>query len=178
MVLIPTLLTYILIFNKSFKEIKSQNMKYYEEFIQVFSNAVMKEIEVVRNCAVNFSMDTKYRGGVGGSDLFFEGTKKMSNNEYYFGEAVDNLTRYERNIDISPIGVYYYDTNVVLYDRRKGKVPNLSEWLFGMDEFSIGYDRLHHFLDAENYVETKILFTPIWHQENVYDAFLLVFVQH
>lgn len=170
LVIVPTIFFFVLFFENSYKEIEKSNREYYERISRVFCGSIVDVISEFNNHAVTFSVNSKDR--TKSSDVFYEGTLKMQENEYYYWEAARDLSEYSKKIGPDVMGIYYYDIDVILYDGKKYSTNRFLQDCLDVNlEGSIA-EKIDFFKE-EAYRRSETIFEPIFSENGTYDCMLV-----
>ena len=159
LLIIPSILCLGLLRN-SYQRVKEFNAEYYEDTARLFSEAVMGNLEKMKEHAVTFSVHSRYDRTE--YAVFYHGTEKMTSNGFYYWKASKLLKEYGAEIGDSSIGIYYYDADFALHAGIKYSVPSLAKF-YGIDPDiqTEEYQQFLEFFDPEQFERSKFLFTPV-----------------
>lgn len=169
MVIVPILLFYCLVWNRSYEEIKILNTEYYNHSLSTFMARFTDVVENFKSQVVAFSVDSKSEH----EELaaFYYGTPKMKEYAYYYGEAASRLRKYGQEIGYDSFGVYYYDEDVLLVDGSKYTSDRYLKDGLQIKE----YDKklFEDFYSKDRYLYNRIMCAPICDAEGKSEKFLL-----
>lgn len=117
LVIVPALLFYEVVWKKSFQEINKLNAEYYSHSLTTFMASFIESISDFKSQVVVFSVNS--RSSKEEYDVFYEGTSKMEEFAYYYGEAASDLKTYGQKIGYDNMGVYYYEKDFLLSNNVK-----------------------------------------------------------
>lgn len=171
LVIVPTIFFFVLFFENSYKEIEKSNREYYERISRVFCGSIVDIISEFNNHVVTFSVNSKDR--TKSSDVFYEGTLKMKENEYYYWEAARDLSEYSKKIGPDVLGIYYYDIDVILYDGKKYSANRFLQDCLGVKLEGSSGEKIGDFFAEESYRRSETIFEPIFSENGTYDCMLV-----
>ena len=167
LIILPTLFFFSVFLQKSYDEINRTNNEYYENISQLFCDTVVNEVSKLNEYVAAFTANSK--AGEKSAGIFYEGTKKMSENDYYYWEASRDLVEYGKKIGYETFGVYYYDTEYVLYGGNKFSAERFIEIkLEGVLD-----PRTTNFFSEDIYSRSKTVFAPVFCGDGTYQALLV-----
>ena len=158
LILLPTIFFYSVIWKSSFKEIKQLNTEYYDSILQMFSGAFVNEVSEFKDLVNVFSVNSRKNASDGG--IFYEGTSKMKEHNYYFSEASCELMHYSQKIGYDSVGVYYYDEDIILIDGFKYSADLYINRIVPKEKQG-EEDRVKEFFGEEQYEPMKVIFAPL-----------------
>lgn len=169
LVIIPILLFYLLVWNRSYKEIKNMNTEYYNYSLSTFMDRFTVAVDNFKSEVIAFSVKSKSEQD--GLSAFYYGTPIMQQYAYYYGEASLKLRTYGKEKGYDDFGVYYYDEDVLLINGSKYTVDQyLSNVLrINKDDLKLFED----FYSKERYFYNQIMYVPICDGEGKAEKFLL-----
>ncbi len=159
LVVLPTLLFYNVFWKKSFDEIERLNKEYYENVLGTFRGTFVNEVLKFKNCVSAFSVNSKSYEESGG--IFFLGTEKMEENNYYYWEASQELLKYSQKAGYDKVGCYYYEKDVVLFDGVKDTSESFLAKITSDSTSQAQWKCINKFFSPEYFEQTKVIFAPI-----------------
>lgn len=168
LVVLPVLLFYFVVWKQSFDEINRINTEYYNNVLTTFCGTFANEITRFKQFATSFSVNSKINLENGG--IFFEGTTKMEENEYWYFEATEELKKHAQKGGYDEVGVYYYDKNIILYEGVKYTINRYIEDAMRVTEDK---NRLERFFSTTEYEQSKVIFAPVYESDGKYKELLV-----
>ena len=159
LVVVPTLLFYNVFWKKSFDEIERLNKEYYENVLGTFRGTFVNEVLKFKNYVSAFSVNSKSYEESGG--IFYLGTEKMEENNYYYWEASQELLKYGQKAGYDNVGCYYYEKDVVLFDNVKDTSESFRAKITVNDDSQVQKECINNFFSLEHFEQTKVIFAPI-----------------
>ena len=158
LVIVPTLL-FSVVWKRSYGEMKRLNNEHYREISRLFSGTFAESVTRLKKHATVFSVNSKdNKAGMG---IFYEGTRKMQESQYYYLEACKSLADYCRKIAVDDLAVYYYGKDLVLNEESKYNVENYIQWNLNSKEGDGQYEKLSELFEEESYDRSKVIYKPI-----------------
>ena len=169
LIVVPVLLFYNIVWRESYNEICHLNNEYYNKVLTAFYAAFTDKVSEVKNQVNTFSVNS--RSDLEESGIFFYGTKKMEEKNYYYGEAVNELHQYGLKMGADGLGIYYYDKDVVLADRTiYSSNRYIKDGLLIEDDRS---ERLKVFFSKERYDNRKVIVAALYDDEGKSEKLLV-----
>ena len=169
LIIVPVVLFYCLVWNRSYKEIKNLNTEYYNYSVSTFMDNFTEVVEEFKSKTVTFSVYSKTAQGELTS--FYYGTPRMKLYPYYYGEAVERLRKYGQENGYDDLGCYYYDEDVLLLNGCKYKLSAYLDNVLCIEEQY--KPQFESFFSVERHLYNKILWVPIGNEEGKNEKFLL-----
>lgn len=158
LVIVPTLL-FSVVWKKSYGEMKRLNNEHYREISRLFSGTFAESVTRLKKHAMVFSVNSKdNKAGMG---VFYEGTRKMQENQYYYLEACKSLTDYCRKIAVEDLAIYYYGKDLILNGASKYNIKRFLQGNLSVEEGDEQYERLIKLFKEESYNWSEVVYEPI-----------------
>ncbi len=171
LLIVPAVLFFAVFFKKSYDEVRQSNTEYYDNITRLFCGSLVNEITRIKEQVGVFGLNN--RGGDYEHSIFYEGTKKMGENNYYYAEAAKELQEYGVKNGINTMGIYYYDADFVLCDSLKYSLENFINRGLNVGMSSEHYDKIKEFFSISQGNRGKVVFAPVYDQSGSY-RYLLV----
>ena len=169
LVIVPALLFYNVFWKKSFLEINRLNDEYYENVLTTFCGTFANEVNQFRQYISAFSVNSRSSHENGG--IFYEGTKKMAENNYYYWEAAQYLSKYSQKVGYDGVGVYYYDKDILLIDGIK---HTSERYITEVQRIEAHLrEPINQFFSEEQYDHAKVIFSPLYDEQGNNKGLLL-----
>ena len=167
LVIVPILLFYCIVWNRSYKEVKLLNLEYYNHSLSTFMANYTDAIENFKSNAITFSVNS--RDSQWELSVFYHGTPLMEKYAYYYGEAISRLRTYGEKNGYDLLGVYYYDKDVLLIEDGKYTADRYLQNVLQIHQEEKDQD----FFSEDKYRYNRILLAPIYDSEGKCEKFLL-----
>ena len=168
LIIIPLSISFSIIFEKSYEEIRQNNNEYYQDVTQLFCESVISEISEFNQHATAFGVAS--RRGASNAGIFYEGAEKMTTNAYYWWEAARDLVEYGKEVRWDLIGVYYYDFDVVLYGGLKYSAERFIGDHLGAKADAAG---IGDFFSQDKYGPFTTVFAPVFQKDGSFQSTLV-----
>lgn len=167
LVIVPILLFYCVVWNRSYEEVKLLNLEYYNHSLSTFMANYTDAIENFKSNAITFSVNS--RDSQWELSVFYHGTPLMEKYAYYYGEAISRLRTYGEKNGYELLGVYYYDKDVLLIEDGKYTADTYLQNVLQIHQEEKNQD----FFSKDKYKYNRILLAPIYDSEGKCEKFLL-----
>lgn len=171
LVVVPTLLFYNVFWKKSFDEIERLNTEYYDNVLGTFRGTFVNEVLKFKNCVSAFSVNSKSYEESGG--IFYLGTEKMEENNYYYWEASQELLKYSQKAGYDKVGCYYYEKDVVLFDDVKDTSESFRAKITANSASQVQKECINNFFSLEHFEQAKVIFAPIQNDKGKSEEILI-----
>ena len=172
LIIVPTIFFFAFFLERSFKTMNNANTEYYENITNVFASTFVEAISEFKEQILLFSVNSREKAD--GSRIFYEGSRKMQENAYYYWEACQELQEYSNKSGAQNFGVLYYDNDFILYDSMKCSVDWLIQNVLKIDaERKEDYEQIKKFFSSENFENAKVILTPLYDKSGNYQETLV-----
>ena len=163
LVIIPVLFFYCMVWKKSIHEVDYLNNEYYNNTLASFMGSFISETTEFKNNVIVFSSES--RASLTDSGIFFQGTEKMEEAAYYYGEATRKLAEYGADYGYNNLGIYYYDRDAILTNQLKYTLSTyLKNGLKIEDEKK---ERLYEFFSLQEFEDRKVMLAPLYDENGI-----------
>ena len=104
--LVPLAIFCLVLWQRSFTELKYTNQKYYESMLDNFGDVVNAKIEDLKNHAADLIASSKEK-----DSIFWEANKLFSDNSYWYKEAVEEIKDQHFCTSVGEWGIYLYSAD-------------------------------------------------------------------
>lgn len=164
LVIIPVLFFYCIVWKKSIHEINYLNNEYYNNTLTSFRGSFISEMEEFKKHVEAFSTESRTSLTDGG--IFYQGTERMEEFPYYYGEASRKLSEYGTDYGYDNVGIYWYDNDVVISNGFK--YSSLSRYL--KDGLKIADEKkecLYEFFSADKFEYRQVMAAPLYDENGI-----------
>lgn len=170
--IVPTIFFFSFFLERSFNEISTINTEYYENMCKTFAGTFTEEISGFKMLVLKLS--ERSRDSLHRDEVIYEGTEKMAENPYYYSQASKELNEFGINAGKISLGVYYYDADFILYDEKKYSVEWMIKTVLELgDKDEACFDKMRLFFDVDSYANSRVLFTPVYNEDEEYEGLLV-----
>lgn len=163
LVIVPVLFFHSIVWKKAIREINYVNNEFHNNALTSFLGYFTNEVTEFKNRIIEFS--AKSRTSQLEEDVFYQGTKLMEEETYYYGYAAQSLVQYGQQVGYNSIGVYYYEKDLLL---TNGFKYTLSRFLKdGLELSDEKRKAVFAFFSSDEFENRKILLAPLYDEEGV-----------
>lgn len=147
-VFIPVLITLLFVMERSFQKLNTENEMYYDNLVVSFADSFYLKLTELREHANLISAGSK-----NAESAFWRGNESFIENEYWYYEAFTELNEKYNVGSTDLFGVYYYETDSVIFPEGKRDSIEFARYLGVKKEAVDDWD----YFAQENYRHGDIL---------------------
>lgn len=150
--LMPLVVFGLLLWQRSFTELKYNNQIYYESLLDNFGEVVNEKIADLKSHAANLIVSSKEK-----NSIFWDANKVFSDSNYWYKEAVEEITNQYFCWSVSEWGIYLYSKDRII---MTSGTMNSTEYLKLRLEVDNNHTIIKDWFLEENYEYQKELLAP------------------
>ncbi len=152
LIAIPLCIFVFYFWQESYREVQKSGHAYYEKVTDSFQSQFDRNLDEMKNHAVNLSIKSK-KGEADGKSLY-TGGESLKDNTYWYYEVVRDFKELNDNFGIGNCLLYYYEWESVISTKSRRSIEQYISINFGAEDA----ERLADFFNPENWRENKIIY--------------------